>query len=82
MYTQHSALGWKGILSILCLTRRSIASANENLRLNRNSYEAGTAPLTDLLDAHTQLCTARDRYTEACTNYCNALTAYRQAIGE
>ena len=40
---------------------RSIASANENLRLNRNSYEAGTAPLTDLLDAHTQLRTARDR---------------------
>lgn len=64
------------------LARRSIASANENLRLNRNSYEAGTAPLTDLLDAHTQLRTARDRYTEACTAYCNALTAYRQAIGE
>ncbi|ETK13420.1 hypothetical protein T235_01605 [Tannerella sp. oral taxon BU063 isolate Cell 8/11] len=57
-------------------------SAAENLRLNRDSYEAGTVPLTDLLDAQTQLCLARDRYTEACTAYCNARTAYRQAVGE
>ena len=53
-----------------------------NLRLNRDSYEAGTVPLTDLLDAQTQLRLARDRYTEACTAYCNARTAYRQAVGE
>lgn len=52
------------------------------LRLNRDSYEAGTVPLTDLLDAQTQLRLARDRYTEACTAYCNARTAYRQAVGE
>ncbi len=64
------------------LARRSVASATENLRLNRNSYEAGTVPLTDLLDAQTQLRLARDRYTEACTAYCNARTAYRQAVGE
>ena len=62
------------------LARRSVASATENLRLNRNSYEAGTVPLTDLLDAQTQL--RRDRYTEACTAYSNARTAYRQAVGE
>ena len=43
------------------------------LRLNRDSYEAGT---------QTQLRLARDRYTEACTAYCNARTAYRQAVGE
>ena len=64
------------------LARRSVASATENLRLNRDSYEAGTVPLTDLLDAQTQLRLARDRYTEACTAYCNARTAYRQAVGE
>ena len=52
------------------LARRSVASATENLRLNRDSYEAGTVPLTDLLDAQTQLRLARDRYTEACTAYC------------
>ena len=51
-------------------------------RLNHDSYEAGTVPLTDLLDAQTQLRLARDRYTEACTAYCNARTAYRQAVGE
>ena len=33
------------------LARRSVASATENLRLNRDSYEAGTVPMTDLLDA-------------------------------
>ena len=64
------------------LARRSVAAATENLRLNRDSYEAGTVPLTDLLDAQTQLRLARDRYTEACTAYCNARTAYRQAVGE
>ena len=64
------------------LARRSVASATENLRLNRDSYEAGTVPLTDLLDAQTQLRLARDRYTEACTAYSNARTAYRQAVGE
>ena len=64
------------------LARRSVASATENLRLNRDSYEAGTVPLTDLLDAQTQLRLAHDRYTEACTAYCNARTAYRQAVGE
>ena len=62
------------------LARRSVALATDNLRLNRDSYEAGTVPLTDLLDAQTQL--RRDRYTEACTAYCNARTAYRQAVGE
>ena len=62
------------------LARRSVASATDNLRLNRDSYEAGTVPLTDLLDAQTQL--RCDRYTEACTAYCNARTAYRQAVGE
>jgi outer membrane protein len=64
------------------LARRSVASAAENLRLNHDSYEAGTVPLTDLLDAQTLLRLARDRYTEACTAYCNARTAYRQAVGE
>ena len=129
-YIQRSALRWKGILSILCLTAALSASAQRtytldeclrlgaennltlrnsqldaeaaketaretftryfptvqaggmNLRLNRDSYEAGTVPLTDLLDAQTQLRLARDRYTEACTAYCNARTAYRQAVGE
>ena len=35
----------------ILLTRRSVTSAAENLRQNRNFYQAGTAPLTDLLDA-------------------------------
>ena len=37
----------------ILLTRRSVTSAAENLRQNRNFYQAGTAPLTDLLDAET-----------------------------
>ena len=37
----------------IVLARRSVDSATENLRENRNFYQAGTAPLTDLLDAET-----------------------------
>lgn len=60
---------------------RSIASAEENLRLNNDYYEAGTVSLTDLLDAQTLLQQSRDQRTDACTTYCEKVTAYLQATG-
>ena len=52
------------------LMRRSVASAAENLRQNRNFYQAGTAPLTDLLDAET-----------ACAAYRISLAKYMRVTG-
>ena len=63
------------------VAERSIASAEENLRLNNDYYEAGTVSLTDLLDAQTLLQQSRDQRTDACTTYCEKVTAYLQATG-
>ena len=57
----------------ILLARRSVTSATENLRQNRNFYEAGTAPLTDLLDAETL-------YTQSCNNLTSACAAYRTSL--
>lgn len=59
------------------LARSSIASAEENMRMNRDFYRAGTITLTDLFAAQTLLQQSRDRLTEACANYQVKLTEYR-----
>lgn len=63
------------------VAERSISSAEENLRLNNDYYQAGTVSLTDLLDAQTLLQQSRDQRTDACTAYYEKLTAYLQATG-
>ena len=55
------------------ISRRSVSSATENLRENRAFYQAGTASLTDLLDAETL-------YTQSCNNYTAACAAYRTSL--
>jgi outer membrane protein TolC len=64
------------------LADKAIVSALENVRLNSDYYEAGTALLTDLLDAQNTLQQARDQRTEAITVYCVKLARYRQATGK
>lgn len=63
------------------LTRRSVASAAENLRQNRNFYQAGTAPLTDLLDAETLYTRSRNDFTSACAAYRTSLARYMRVTG-
>jgi outer membrane protein TolC len=63
------------------LADKAITAALENLRLNTDYYEAGTALLTDLLDAQNALQQTRDQRTEAVTSYCMKLARYRQATG-
>lgn len=67
--------------SQVALAKESIATAEENLRLNNDYYKAGTTTLTDLLDAQTSLQEARDRYTDSYTDYMVKLTLYLQATG-
>lgn len=57
------------------------ASAAENLRQNRNFYQAGTAPLTDLLDAETLYTRSRNDFTSACAAYRTSLARYMRVTG-
>ena len=66
----------------LDIAQRSIEQASENLRLNRNFYQAGTSTMSDLLEAQLLYQQALDKRTDAYINYQNRLLAYRQAVGE
>ena len=66
----------------LGIAQRSIEQATENLRLNRDFYNAGTITMSDLLEAQLLYQQALDKRTDAYTNYHNKLLAYKQAIGE
>ena len=66
----------------LDIAQRSIEQAEENLRLNRNFYQAGTTKMSDLLEAQLLYQQARDKKTDAVANYYNKRLEYRQAIGQ
>ena len=75
---------WNGVEECyqqLLLARRSIEQAEENLRLNRNYYAAGTSKMSDLLEAQLLYQQARDKQTDAFADYQNKLLEYRQAAG-
>lgn len=61
------------------IAKSSIEQAEENLRLNRNYYKAGTSKMSDLLEAQLLYQQAHDGYVEAFANYQNRLLEYRQA---
>ena len=66
----------------LNITRRSIEQAEENLRLNRDFYRAGTSKMSDLLEAQLLYQQACDKHTEAYADYQNKQLEYRQAVGQ
>ena len=65
----------------LLLAQRSIEQAEENLRLNRNYYNAGTSKMSDLLEAQMLYQQACDKRTDAFADYQNKLLEYRQSVG-
>ncbi len=65
----------------LIITQRSIEQAEENLRLNRDYYRAGTSKMSDLLEAQMLYQQSCDKHTDAYANYQNKLLEYRQATG-
>lgn len=76
---------WNGVEESrqqLLLAQRSIEQAEENLRLNRNYYRAGTSRMSDLLEAQLLYQQSRDKHTDAFANYQNKLLEYRQASGQ
>lgn len=64
------------------IARRSICQAEENLRVQRDGYNAGTITIGDLLQAQLLAQQAQDGLTEARANYELCKLAYRQASGE
>ena len=66
----------------LAIARKSIEQADENLRIQTNSYKAGTLTMSDLLQAQTQSQQARDRFTEAYTDCQIKALEYQQATGQ
>ena len=66
----------------LQLAQRSIEQAEENLRLNRNYYQAGTSRMADLLEAQLLYQQARDRHTDAFADLQNKLLEYRFATAQ
>ena len=66
----------------LDITQRSIEQAEENLRLNRNFYHAGTAKMSDLLEAQLLYQQSLDRHADAYAQYQCMLLEYRQATGQ
>ena len=66
----------------LSIAQRSIEQAEENLRLNRDFYRAGTSKMSDLLEAQLLYQQALDRRTDAYADFQNRLLDYRHATGQ
>ncbi len=63
------------------LAEVSIRQAEENLKVNRDNYEAGMINVSDMLDAQAQLQQSHDQYTDAVTRYLTAKVNYMQVTG-
>ena len=66
----------------LQIAQRSIEQAKENLRLNRNYYQAGICKMSDLLEAQMLYQQSCDKHTDAYADLQNKLLEYRQAVGQ
>lgn len=65
----------------LAIAQKAIDQSEENLRLNRNAYQSGTLTMTELLNAELLLQQARDKYTEAYSDYNSRLSEYNSLCG-
>lgn len=66
----------------LDIAQRSIEQSEENLRLHRNFYKAGTTKMSDLLEAQLLYQQSLDRRTDAYAELQNKILEYRQATGQ
>ena len=60
----------------IALAETSIASAEENMRINTDFYTVGLSTMTDVLDAQTLLQQSYNRLTDAYTDYKLKMTEY------
>ena len=66
----------------LAIARRSIEQAEENLRLHRDYYRAGTCKMSDLLEAQLLYQQSCDKHTDAFADLQNKILEYKQSTGQ
>ena len=64
------------------LSSESIGTAEENYRMQRDSYEAGLATMTELLNAESLLQQSKEQYSADLTNYMLKRMEYLHATGQ
>ena len=65
----------------VALSRESKSQAEENLKLNEDSYKNGLSNLTDLLEAQAMLQQADDHLVESLANYKSKYSSYLVVTG-
>ena len=76
---------WNGVQESyqqLLLAQRGIEQAEENLRLNRDYYRAGTSRMADLLEAQLLYQQACDKRTDAFADHQIKLLEYKHSVGQ
>jgi outer membrane protein TolC len=66
----------------ILIAQNSIEQSTENLRLNRNYYQAGTSTMSDLLDAQQLYQQSRDELVEKYSQFKIKVLEYRQATAQ
>lgn len=64
------------------IARLSIETANENYRMQHDAYQAGTATMSELLNAESLLHQSKDQYSNDYTNYVLKRMEYLHATGQ
>lgn len=64
------------------IAHQSIGAAEENLRINRALYDAGTTQITDLLQAEALYRGSQDKYIEALSEFRINLISYKVATSQ
>jgi len=75
---------WNSVIEArqqLTIAQRSIQQSEENLRMNREFYRAGTTKMSDLLEAQMLYQQSLDGRTEAFSQYQIKFLEYRQSLG-
>ena len=63
------------------LAEKSVNQSEENLRINRDHYEAGLINISDMLDAQAQVQQSGNKMTDALSNFRVAQVNYQQVTG-
>jgi outer membrane protein TolC len=66
----------------ILIAHNSIDQSTENLRLNRNYYNAGMSTMSDLLDAQSLYQQSRDKLVDTYSQFQIKMLEYRQATGQ
>ena len=60
------------------IAKKSITTAEENLRISEDNFNAGITTLSDLLESQNLVQQSRDQYTEAAATYFVKMVEYKQ----